>query len=124
MALCAAHREEGAALQLERLPAHQVDNVRTDLIHPSAVPLFQRMFVQRIEVFMIAVHEQNRKRQDFQPVELRIITLVAVPDAAKIAADDHVVVFRHLGLFRKVLRLKPKAVSMKIAGCVNHRLTS
>lgn len=85
MALCAAHREEGAALQLERLPAHQVDNVRTDLIHPSAVPLFQRMFVQRIEVFMIAVHEQNRKRQGFQPVELWIVTLVTVPDTAEIA---------------------------------------
>ena len=118
MALCAAHREEGAVLQIERLPAHQVNDVRTDLMYLSAVPLFHRIFIQRIEVFVIAVHEQNRKRQSFQPVELRIVALATVPDASEIAADDHVVILRHLGLFRKVLRLESEA------GCFreDHRL--
>ena len=98
MALRTAHREESAALKLKHLPAHQVDDVRADFMHHSAVPLFQRMFVQRIEVFMIAVHEQNRKRQGFQPVELWIVTLVTVPDTAEIAADDHVIVLCHFRL--------------------------
>ena len=61
VALCAAHREEGAALQLECLSAHQVDDVRTDLMHLSTVPLLHRIFVQSIEVFVIAVHEQDCK---------------------------------------------------------------
>ena len=124
MALCAAHCEERAALQLERLAAHQVNDVRANSMHLSSVPFHHGIFVQRIEVFMIAVHEQNRKRQGFQPVELWIVTLVTVPDTAEIAADDHVIVLCHFRLLWKVLRLKPKAVSMKIAGCVNHRLTS
>ena len=98
MALRTAHREESAALKLKHLPAHQVDDVRADFMHHSAVPLFQRMFVQRIEVFMIAVHEQNRKRQGIQPAELWIVTLVTVPDTAEIAADDHVIVLCHFRL--------------------------
>ena len=59
VALCAAHCEEGAALQLERLPAHQVNDVRADFMHLSAVPLLHGIFVQSIEVFMIAVQEQE-----------------------------------------------------------------
>ena len=85
MALCAAHREEGAALQLERLSAHQVNDVRTDLMHLSAVPLLHGIFVQRIEVFMIAVQEQDSEWQGFQSVELRIVTLVAVPNTAEVS---------------------------------------
>ena len=73
---------------------------------------------------MIAVHEQNHKRQGFQPVELRDVTLIAVPDTTEVAADDHVVVFRHLRSLRKVLRPESECVSVKITGCINHRLTS
>ena len=64
MALCAAHREEGAALQLERLSAHQVNDVWADFMHLPAVPLLHRIFVQRIEVFMSAVQEQDSERED------------------------------------------------------------
>ena len=120
VALRTAHCEEGTVLQLKRLTAHQVNDVRADLMHVSAVPLFHGIFVQRIEVFVIAVYEQDCKRQGFQPVDLRIVALVAVPDAAKIAADDHVVVFRHVGLLWKILRLESESVSVKVAGCVNH----
>ena len=120
MALCAAHCEEGAALQLERLPAHQMDDMWTNFLHFPAVPLLHGIFAQSIKVFMVSIHEQNRKRQGLQPVKLRIVALVAVPDTAKIAADDHVVILRHLGLLRKVLWLKPEAVPVKITGCINH----
>ena len=120
MALCAAHCEEGTALQLERLPTHQVNDVWADFMHHSAVPLLHWIFLQSVKVLVIAVHEQNRKRQDFQPVELRIVALVTVPHKPCIAADDHVVVFGHLRLLWKVLWLKPESVSMKITGCINH----
>ncbi len=56
VALCAAHREEGAALQLERLPARQVNDVRADFVYFAAVPFLHGIFVQGIEVFVIAVH--------------------------------------------------------------------
>ena len=120
MALCAAHHEEGAALQLERLPARQVNDVQADFVYFAAVPLLHGIFAQSIKVFMVSIHEQNRKRQGLQPVKLRIVTLVAVPDAAKVATDDHVVVFGHLRLLQKVLRLESENVSVKVAGCVNH----
>lgn len=93
-------------------------------MHLSAVPLLHGIFIQSIKVFMITVYEQNRKRQGFQTVELRIVTLVTVPDTAEIAADDHVIVLGQLRLLRKVLWLKPKWISVKIAGCVNHRFIS
>ena len=124
VALCAAHREEGAALQLERLTAHQVNDVRTDLMHLSAVPLLHRIFVQSIEVFMIAVYEQDRKRQGFQPVKQRIVALIAMPNKPCVAADDHVVVFGHLRLLREILWLESESIAVKIAGCVNHRFIS
>lgn len=92
MALCAAHCEEGTALQLERLPTHQVNDVWADFMHHSAVPLLHWIFLQSVKVLVIAVHEQNRKRQGLQPVKLRIVALVAVPDASEVAAGDHVVV--------------------------------
>lgn len=65
MALSTSHREKRAALQLERLPAHQMDDMWTDFMHLSAVPLLHGIFIQRVEVFVIAVYEQNRKRQGF-----------------------------------------------------------
>ena len=75
VALCAAHCEESAVLKLKCLPAHQVNDVRSDFMHFPTVPLLHGVFVQSVKVFMIAVYEQNRKRQGFQPVELRIVTL-------------------------------------------------
>ena len=120
VALCAAHREERAALQLECLPAHQVNDVRTDFMHLSAVPLLHGIFIQRVEVFMVAVHKQNCKRQGFQPVELRIVALVAIPNTSEVAADDHVVVLGHLRLLREILRLESEDIAVKIAGCVYH----
>ena len=91
MALRTAHCEERAALQLERLPAHQVNDVRANSMHLSAVPLLHRIFVQRIEVFMIAVQEQDSKRQGFQPVELRIVALIAMPNKPKIVVGENVI---------------------------------
>lgn len=67
-------------------------------MHLSAVPLLHWIFLQSVKVLVIAVHEQNRKRQGFQPVELWIVTLVTVPDTAEIAADDHVIVLCHFRL--------------------------
>ena len=124
VALRTAHCEERVVLQIECLPAHQVNDVRSDFMHFSTVPSLNGIFIQHVEVFMIAVYKQNCKRQGFQPVKLRIITFVAVPDAAKVTSDDHVVVFRHLRSLRKVLRPESECVSVKITGCINHRLTS
>ena len=54
-ALCAAHREEGAALQLERLSTHQMDDVWTDFMHFSAVPSPHGIFVQSAKILVIAL---------------------------------------------------------------------
>ena len=66
MALRAAHREERSALQLERLPAHQMENVRAYSVNRSTAPLLDGVFVQSIEIFMVSVHKQDGKRQRLQ----------------------------------------------------------
>lgn len=120
VALCTAHRKEDAVLQFEHLPANQVNDLRTDFVCFSTVPLFHGIFVQSIEIFVITVHKKDSKRQGFQPVELRIIAFVTVPDTSEVAADDHVIVFRHSRLLRKVLWLKPKWIFVKITGCIDY----
>ena len=51
-------------------------------------------------------------------------TKITTKKISEIAADDHVIVLGQLRLLRKVLWLKPKWISVKIAGCVNHRFIS
>ena len=66
MALRTAHCEERSALQLECLPAHQMEDVRAYFMYRSAVPLLDGVFVQGIEIFMVSVYKQDGKRQRFQ----------------------------------------------------------
>ena len=66
MALRAAHREERSALQLERLSAHQMENMRAYSVNLPSVPLLDGVFVQGIEIFMVSVYKQDGKRQRFQ----------------------------------------------------------
>ena len=85
MAFCAAHSEEAAALQLEDLTAHQVQNMGTNTVYLTAVPLHHWISFQRVIVFMVAADEYQREGQAFQPVQRFIIAAVAEPNAPEVA---------------------------------------
>lgn len=53
VALCAAYREKGAALQVEDLSAHQVKYMEPNNLHLTTMPSFYGVIFQCIVVFMI-----------------------------------------------------------------------
>ena len=93
-------------------------------MHVSAVPLFHRVFfIQPVEIFMVAVHEQCRKRFLLQPFEqIPFLTVLAAltPNPAEIPADDDKIILRHLLLFREDPRIESPKIPMAVAGNINH----
>ena len=85
VAFCAAHGEEAVTLQLEDLTAHQVQNMGTNTVYLTAVPLRNRVSFQRVIVFVVAADEGKREGQAFQPVQRFIVAAVAKPHAATVA---------------------------------------
>lgn len=112
----AAHGEEGVSLQVKDLSAHQVDHMRPDELYLPAAPFLHRVFCQPVKVLMIPADEQGGKRQRFQPVQAALVFLSTIPDAAEVAADDHVVLYGHAGLLREVFRLKALKITVGITG--------
>ena len=58
-----AEGEEGLAPDRIHLPAHQVNDVGSDELDLSAIPLADGIAAEQIEIFMVAVHEQNGEGQ-------------------------------------------------------------
>ena len=98
VAFCAAHGEEAAALQLEDLTAHQVQNMGTNAMHLAAVPLCHGVSRQRVIVFMVAADEGKREGQAFQPVQRFIVAAVTKPNAAEVSIIPN---SGQRGLYRK-----------------------
>ncbi len=120
MAFCATHGKEAAAIQLEDLTAHQVQNMGTNTVYLTAVPLHRWISFQRVIVFMVAADEYQREGQAFQPVQRFIVAAVAEPNAPEVSGDDDRVILRHVSLFREVFRLETPEVSVTVASHINH----
>lgn len=115
MAHSAAHGEEPVAIQFEYLPAHQVQDVGSNALDLAAAPHFYRVNCQRIKVFMIAVYKRQRERQTFQPVQRSVVAAVAEPYPSEITGNDNDIVLCQFCLLRKVFRLEPFKIPMRIA---------
>ena len=85
VAFCAAHGEEAVTLQLEDLTAHQVQNLGTNTVYLTVVPLCRGVSFQRVIVFVVAADEGKREGKAFQPVQRFIIAAVAKPHAAEVS---------------------------------------
>ena len=120
MTFCAAHGEEAAALQLEDLTAHQVQNMGTNTVYLTAVPLCRGVSFQRVIVFVVAADEGQCEGQAFQPVQRFIVAAVAKPHATEVSGDDDRVILRHVCLFREAFRLETPEVSVTVASHINH----
>ena len=57
-----AHGEEGVSLQVEDLPAHQMDYMGPNALDFSAVPFLYGVFLQQVEVFVVAADKQRGER--------------------------------------------------------------
>ena len=120
MAFGTAHGEEAAALQLEDLAAHQVQNMGTNAVYLAAVPLRHGVSFQRVIVFVVTADEGQCEGQAFQPVQRFIVAAVAKPHAAAVSCDDDRVILRHVSLLRETIRLETPEVSVAIASYINH----
>lgn len=85
MAAGPAHGEEAAALYLEYLTAHEVQDMRADAVYLSAAPILHGVSLQRVEVFVVAADEGQRKGQALQPVQCRVVPAVPEPYAAEVS---------------------------------------
>ena len=120
MAFGAAHGEEAVTLQFEDLTAHQVQNMGTNTVYLTAVPLHHWISFQRVIVFMVAADEYQCEGQAFQPVQRFIVAAVAEPNAPEVSGDDDRVILRHVSLFREVFRLETLEVSVTVTSHINH----
>jgi len=116
----AAHGKKRFAADIVYLSAHQMKHVGPDDLHPAAVPLCCRIGGQQVEVFVIAIQKQRRKRQVIQSVQPRLLLGAIVPDAAEIAADDDAISPGHTLLRGESPFGKAGEVPVCVAGNVDH----
>lgn len=78
-----------------------------DPMHRSPIPFLDRIPLKQIEVLVIAVNEQSRKRLGpMQPLQPILIFLVSGPDQSEVPDNDHVVIFRQFLLFGKIFAVQ------------------
>lgn len=81
----AAHGEEGISLQVEDLPAHQMDHMGPNALDFPAVPFLYRVFPQQVKVFVVAADKQRGERQVFQLFQAAGILFAAFPYTAEVS---------------------------------------
>jgi len=87
----------------------------TDRLHLSAVPFAHRVVPQKVIVFVITTHKQGGKGSVRQPVQPLLFSVAAIPDTAKVTADDHMILFGQALLFPEGLRAEAAEVAVRIA---------
>ena len=89
-----AHGKDREPVDIEHLPAHQVQHVRSRLMDEPAVPLPHRQPGQGVVVLMVAVYETRGPGLRFEPVEPVFLGVGSIPDKAEVAGHDHCVIAR------------------------------
>ena len=111
----AAHGKDALSADLIELPPHQMQDTGTDRLHLSAVPFARRVVPQEVIVFVITVHKQGGKGPVRQPVQPLLFSVAAIPDTAKVPADDYIILFGQAFLFPEDLRAEAAEVAVRIA---------
>ena len=121
------HGEEGAPLNVIELPPHQVQDVGPDALNLSTMPVLHRKLPEHPVVLVVPGDEQGGEGLLVQPVQLFPLLCGAVPQPAKVAQNNHVVVPVHLPLLGEMLPLlgemlprEPLEASVAIARRKNH----
>ena len=122
----AAHGEDFAAIQREKLAAHQVDDVVRHAVYLAAVPQLHRILVQQAEILVVAIDKQRGEPFAFKPAEPEVVrTAWPGPHAAEVAADQHIIVFGQLFLFGERLGRQFCHVirNMRVACDIDHAVS-
>ena len=94
------HGEEGMAVDVIDLSAHQVDERAVQVLDLSAVPAGHGQLGQPIVVGMVARDEQRRERHHVETGHGHLLGPAAVP-YAEVAADDDEIVLGHVPGWRE-----------------------
>ena len=111
----AAHGKDPFPTNLVDLAPRQMQDAGADHLNPSAMPLLNGASMKQIEVLMVPIHEQSRKRPVLQPVKHLLLRLAAVPDPTEVAADDHIIILAQVFLLREGSGGKPAEVSVGVS---------
>lgn len=122
MAAGPAHGKDPLSADFIKLPPHQVQDTGANGLYQTAVPLADWVAVEQIIVFVISTNEQRGKGSGFQPVQPSLLCIAAIPDAAKIPADDEVILFGQVTLLMEGRRLEPIEITVGItlSRCKNY----
>ena len=89
----------------------------------NALPVFNRISIKPVKIFVVPIHVKRRKWFFFQPVEQMFFFFIfffKTPYSAKVPTDNHIIIFGHFFLFRKILSIKSPVFTMTISCNVNH----
>ena len=95
MAFCAAHGEKAFALDIKKLSSHKVDNAWGDSVYLSAMPIFHRVSVQKVEILVIAVNKEGGEWSVIKLASPPHIFLIVVPHKSEISANYNIIVLCH-----------------------------
>ena len=84
-------------------------------LYQAAVPLADWIVAEQIIVFMVSADEQRGKGPGLQLVQPLLFSVAAIPDTAKVTADDHIILFGQAFLFPEGLRAEAAEVAVCIA---------
>ena len=119
MATGPTHGENPLSADVIKLAPHQVQDTGANGLHQAAVPLADWVAAEQIEIFMIPAYEQRGKRPILQPIQPSLLRITAIPDAAKVPADDETIVFRQVTLLMEGRRLEPAEITVRITSYKN-----
>ena len=118
-----AEGKESFSVNFKHLTTHQMDDRRSDFMHLTPVPFFDRISIQSVKILVISVHKQCGKGLALQPVQNMFLFFTfsaRIPYTAKIPADDYEIVLRHFFLLREYAGAESLEILMAIACNINH----
>ena len=123
---CAAHGEDPSAVDLEYIAAQQMIDIVADAVGTAAHIIDLGQGVEGVEVLVVAVDIEDGIGLVGQPVEPVSVLAGVVPQAAKIAADQKIIVGREFVLLGPVLPAQALYVvrNVNVAGDTDHGRTS
>lgn len=121
MAPSASECKEAQPFNFKYLPPHQMNDIRRNKLHVSPLPLFHRISLQKIIIFVVPIHPQGCKwfvRQPLSPVFLFARFIPRIQNHRQIITKSSFVRIYFL-LLRKYIRTKTAVIAMTVSSYIN-----
>ena len=122
MAAGPTHSKDPLSADVIKLAPHQVQDTGANGLHQAAAPLADWVAAEQIIVFMVSTDKQCSKGPGLHPIQPSLLCIAAIPDAAKVPADDEVILFGQVTLLMEGRRLEPAEITVRItlSRCKNY----